>query len=521
MGEKIRIESIIASKTGITLYLANGETMNLSSNNWKTKVILDQALAPVARGEAVTIDIDSFSIEKAIEEKTGGLVRFFKRIVKAVVGTSDEKQPAHETGDTFKLAIEHTPVVAAAPEKELPLGSSEGELVAAVKTPQGEKIIRNVDKLSNHMEHAARSGNTRGLQAFMTRIASMPHEHTVDELLNFMERGDLPIADDGCIVAYKMLYKRDGHYVDPHTKLVTQKVGSLVSQSRKLIDPSRRTECSTGLHIARRSYLGSFHGDVIVLVKIAPENVVAVPFNEPSKMRVAAYHIVGELPKEAFSLLKANRPMTTDSPAARMLADVIAGNHIGVTEYVEIGAAGGGSVTIRTAKVQTEAPVGGINGEAKAIDDMRAEKSVSPVELRERAKAAKAETPTDQTTHVEGSVSSQAAPAPAMKPKGNRFVAKYPMIAGESKADRDARIKREKYAAAKLAKEKKAEIDNIAADLEGPVKAAPSPKAKPVKKPKAAPAPLDPMRKIDGETKSQRDARIKREKYALAKSVKG
>ncbi|RWI35493.1 hypothetical protein [Mesorhizobium sp.] len=374
---KVRIASAIASKHGVTLYLEDGKVLNLPSDSWKTKAILDEVLGPLARNKVVTIDLDSFSVEKAIEKKTNGVIRFFKRAVGALLGGSRESALSTTTSP---VAVE-----AAAPAQE--------ELVAVVKTKNGEREIPGVQKLARQMEHAAFNGNAKGLQKFMERIAKVIDQrgHTVQELLTFMERGDLPIADDGSIVAYKILQSsRDGYYVDCHTRKVKQKLGSRVSMNPKLVDPSRRTQCSAGLHVARRGYLRNFPGDVITLIKIGPEDVIAVPLHEPDKMRVAAYHIVANLPGEVHSILRNNQPMTVNATAAKILADVIAGNHVGVLEYVRIGEDGAEKITNREAKHQAPAPAPFKNGETKALDDA---KTLTPKEIRSKAQAAKAEKP--------------------------------------------------------------------------------------------------------------------------------
>ena len=71
--------------------------------------------------------------------------------------------------------------------------------VAVVSTPKGDVVIPNVQHLERQMEHAVSTENAIGFQKFMERIASVANErkHSVQELLNFMKRGDLPIADDG------------------------------------------------------------------------------------------------------------------------------------------------------------------------------------------------------------------------------------------------------------------------------------------------------------------------------------
>lgn len=344
---KIRIAGAIASKTGITLYFENGAEMNLPNDSWRTKAILDEALPALARREVVEINLDSFSVEKRIETKTGGLVRFLKRTVSAIGNILSAEKP-----------------------KET--------LVAVVNG----KEIPGVEALERQMEHAAYHGSAIGLQRFLERIAAVIDDrgHTVDELLNFMKRGDLPIADDGSIIAYKVLRSQDDHFVDCHTKRVTQRLGSYVWMAGSLVDPSRRTQCSSGLHIARRKYLSGFPGDVITMVKIAPENVIAVPANEPDKMRVRAYHIVAVLPPEVHPMLRSNQPMTENATAAKMLADVVAGNHVAVLESVNIGGPGGDKVFVsRSQREDPMTPLPFQNGELKALDDRQVEVGVKNV----------------------------------------------------------------------------------------------------------------------------------------------
>jgi hypothetical protein len=528
MTSKVQIAGAVASEHGITLYLANGTEMNLKVDEKLTEQILKQAIGPLSRGELVTLDLDTFSVERAIEKRTGGVLRFFKKLIgidNEPVGGDDTILPA-KVQAALAAPVKPQKVTSTVTEAE-PVRE---ELVAAVKMPDGsEKIIPGVEKLRAQINRAGNTGKVKGLQAFMQRIATVQHTHTVQELLNFMEKGDLPIADDGCIVAYKVLQSKGDHFVDCHTKSVTQKLGSLVSQDRKLIDPNRRNECSTGLHIARRKYLRSFSGDIITIVKIAPENVVAVPPNEPDKMRVSAYHIVGVLPSEVHDKLRSNVAMTDNSEAAKILADVIAGNHVGVLEYVTIGLANGGNVKVTPAKGATPAPEMGKNGEAKALDAVDGPDRVAPItpkQIRSQIQEEKTKPSSEAPVHISGPVAAAEADAqPAPKANGNRFVAKYPMIAGESKADRDARIKREKYALAKAAKAQTKTADAFfGKKKKAPTMAIKKPAVKSETKQQIekrlkaeARKPLDPMRKIPGETKSARDARIKREKYALSK----
>lgn len=376
MTNKVRIAGAIASNTGVTFYLDNGGELNLAKDHPTTIKVMDLVVEALKRKELVTIDLDDFSVEKKLEKKTKGAIRLVRGAfskIKAMLGGSSDDADVEKLGQV-RLAPPASPAVpvvhdhAQVSEKE--------ELHAIVDG----KVIPGVEALANHIEHAVETNDTEGLQRFMERIAAVidTRSHSIQELLNFMRRGDLPIAKDGSIVAYKVLQSAPTGFVDCHSRKVTQKLGSFVQMDEKLVDPSRRTECSTGLHIARRAYLRGFSGDIITLVKVAPEDVIAVPQGEPDKMRAKGYHICAVLPKDVHPILRSNQPMTGNEKAAKLLADVIAGNHTPILEIVNIGEAMGGKVTVTPvegAKKIARAKVG-TSGVAKALDDKPAEEKV-------------------------------------------------------------------------------------------------------------------------------------------------
>jgi hypothetical protein len=190
-------------------------------------------------------------------------------------------------------------------------------------------------------------------------------KHSVEDLLKFMERGDLPIADDGSVIIYKVLKRQgdrtDGKYVDCHSGKVAQWTGAYVCMDENLVDPNRRNECSNGLHVARRGYISGFSGfsgDVCVLAKLAPEDVIAVPEYDANKMRVCGYHILMELSDTQYELLRKNRPITEDPEGKKLLANALAGNHIHRTHEVRItGQMGAGVKVTPLEKPKTMADV--------------------------------------------------------------------------------------------------------------------------------------------------------------------
>ena len=301
---KVKIVSAITSDAGVTLYTSQGKEINLPATGWRTKSIMADITRPLAKHRSVEIDLDDYSIEKKVEVKTGGLIRFVKRKLRDFVGHfnlgSYGAEPDDTTAEEDTAAYLDKPTGPAVdPDKETTVA-----IVNGVEIP-------GMEKLEKQIEYAA-FNNAKGLQAFLDRVSKVIEKrgHSVQELLNFIQAADLPIADDGTIIGYKILcFSNDSKdvFVDPHTRKVHQRVGSRVSMDEKLVDPSRRTQCSTGLHVARRGYIGGFRYDLITLIKVAPEDVIAVPYKEPDKMRAAAYHIVARVPQEGYNLLLQNK----------------------------------------------------------------------------------------------------------------------------------------------------------------------------------------------------------------------
>lgn len=225
------------------------------------------------------------------------------------------------------------------------------------------KIIPGMEKIKTQFTRAAKMGSTQGVELFLRRLGSVidKRSHSVEDLLKFMERADLPIADDGTIIIYKILRHAPSSreeksiknvYVDCHSKKVEQWVGAYVCMDEKLVDHNRNNECSNGLHVARRGYLSNFSGDICVLAKLAPEDVIAVPSYDANKMRVCGYHIIAEIPNDLFNRLKSNQAMTSSEAGKILLADAMAGKHIGKTHEVRItGQMGNGVVTKKLEKV--------------------------------------------------------------------------------------------------------------------------------------------------------------------------
>lgn len=140
------------------------------------------------------------------------------------------------------------------------------------------------------------------LLRFMDNLMDNPSYRAVQELYGFLEACDLPFTSDGHFLAYKKV--RDD-FTDIHSGTFSNAVGTKVEIPRNKVDEDSERTCSYGLHVCSRSYLpcfGSGPGNKVVLVKVHPANVVAVPrdYNN-AKMRVCAYEVVDDISDQFYN----------------------------------------------------------------------------------------------------------------------------------------------------------------------------------------------------------------------------
>lgn len=398
----IRIVAAVVDTESLTLYKTDGSTVIIAQGDPRVrKIITEVTPLLISQGYAdINIHNEVENSYADFEEKSGGFVKFFRvaksklkhlfnmddHVQEQVIGhVPDENDTAiskmkHAVDDIMKHA---TPASSPAfntsgLDNQKPIVDEDGNTpgnhtsVASKETIVAvvdDKIIPGMEKIHNQFQKALKLGSTKGVENFLKRLGNVieNRNHSVDDLLKFMERGDLPIADDGSILVYKVLNSHtDGKYVDCHSGNVKQWVGAYVCMDPSLVDPNRKNECSNGLHIARRGYIRQFSGSVCTLCKLAPEDVVAVPQYDANKMRVCGYHIIAQLSEVQYSLVRANKPISDDPEGAILLANAIAGKHIGRTHEIRITAHKGGGV-ITTQLTET-------------VNEVHLDKSINPVE---------------------------------------------------------------------------------------------------------------------------------------------
>lgn len=232
------------------------------------------------------------------------------------------------------------------PDFHKPITDEDPDTIVAVNTQTGS-VIPHAHKLSSQMKAASKLKDFRGFVNFINRLEPVLKDrgHSAEDLMKFIEKGDLPIADDGCIVIYKRLKEKGNTFVDVHSGNIKQNVGSYVFMKPGLVDPNRRQDCSNGLHVASLGYLSSFSGNVTVMAKVRPEDVFAVPEYSHTKMRVCGYHILAVLPETLRGHVNSGGSISSIPEGKELLNKVLRGAHVGITQLVEVGGHNGSNVT--------------------------------------------------------------------------------------------------------------------------------------------------------------------------------
>lgn len=374
---KIKIVAAIVDTRQLTLYKDDAETIIILQGSAKLRPILELVTPQIVAKGYAEIDTDMLDTPTSYAEfeKKSGIVRFFKvakdklaslfapHVDEAAVGRVPETTTIAPNQAAIEEILAHAQSVTAPgfnTQGLLQQGNiveKDGHTNKQIREPETShtvvahvagKLIPGMERIESHFARAAKLGSPEGVERFLERLATVidQRSHSVEDLLKFQERADMPIADDGSLIIFKVLRRERDHYVDCHTGSVPQKVGSYVCMDISLVDRHRNNECSNGLHVARRGYIRNFSGDVCVIAKLAPEDVVTVPSYDANKMRVMGYHILHELSPEMYAKLNKNEPITDLDEGKVLLGQIIAGQHVGRLEEVRITAQRGGGIVV-------------------------------------------------------------------------------------------------------------------------------------------------------------------------------
>ncbi|MDB4314495.1 hypothetical protein N9955_00550 [bacterium] len=174
------------------------------------------------------------------------------------------------------------------------------EVADGVLKLDGVEIIGSLQiKLTRMLEEELPITN---FVAFIRKLRKNPSRSAVKELYDFLAYAELPITQDGNLIAYKGVNEDYWSCTAGKTVLSKGKVnasgrvfngiGEVIECERVEVDDDRRNYCSNGLHVGSHDYATSF-GNRTVVVEVDPAHVVSVPLDcGCQKMRVCGYRVV-------------------------------------------------------------------------------------------------------------------------------------------------------------------------------------------------------------------------------------
>lgn len=147
-------------------------------------------------------------------------------------------------------------------------------------------------------------GLAEPLTKFLDNLMDNPSRRSVQGLYEWLEKSNLPITDDGCFIAWKIvgpdfqsLYSGNG------AQKFDNSPGKRVEVARNQVDEDIDRTCSYGLHFCSSNYLpnyGRAEGNKVVMVKVNPRDVVAFPRDyNTAKGRCCGYDVIREITREA------------------------------------------------------------------------------------------------------------------------------------------------------------------------------------------------------------------------------
>lgn len=239
-------------------------------------------------------------------------------MAESYIRTNDHLTVVFSNGDTvtvYPSNPQYVDIISALRVKDYELVRKLSVPVAAVKAKINKIVKRGIDNvelragvvyyndepihdtLTERIVSMATEGfDIEPMCKFLVNLRLNPSYRAVNELYPFLEKGNLPITEDGYFLAYKRVRS---DYRDCYTGKFDNSVGTIVEMSRNEVNEDPNQTCSAGLHFCSRSYLphyGTDQGNRTVILKINPADVVAIPkdYND-AKGRTCRYEVIGEL----------------------------------------------------------------------------------------------------------------------------------------------------------------------------------------------------------------------------------
>lgn len=183
------------------------------------------------------------------------------------------------------------------------------ELADGVSVEDG---VLHVDGVPMHstlankiIDNLKKGESAESLVNFMALIDTNPSRNSRDQLYDWLEQSGFELTWDGFVVGYKSVNEAETglyHSISSGTaysdgviysnSTIPQRVNSVVSMPRNEVTDNPGVSCSYGLHVGTKEYAQSFSGDTILKVLVDPADVVSVPNDDATKMRVCKYNVV-------------------------------------------------------------------------------------------------------------------------------------------------------------------------------------------------------------------------------------
>lgn len=190
--------------------------------------------------------------------------------------------------------------------KNICISYNPGNLYIQSLKINNKSLVFNTDSLSKYFAYAKKYNFLQGFNKFIEKISNNKHKQSMQDLTEFLANNNLPLTNNGDILAFKMLHADGGVYTDCHTGLIEQKVGDRVKMPRQFVTLDKSKHCATGLHVADFNYANEFSNGEVFLVKVNVDNVVSVPNDISSKIRVCEYDIIYKLTQHDRNCLESN-----------------------------------------------------------------------------------------------------------------------------------------------------------------------------------------------------------------------
>lgn len=173
------------------------------------------------------------------------------------------------------------------------------------------------------------------LTNFLNNLMKNPSYRAVQELYEFLEKGGIPITEDGHFIVYK---KVRGDFKDIYSGTFNNSVGATCEMPRNTVNEDSAQTCSAGLHVCSYSYLpnfGSAPNNRIVACKVNPADVVSIPTDyNLSKMRVCKYEVIEDVTEKALrSDILRESPVYNQKPNTPIVKSVRKARPVGQYYY--------------------------------------------------------------------------------------------------------------------------------------------------------------------------------------------